>query len=441
MRHANNLTWKRKYGATLDARTRECLRAGLCAPRDDMIEFLKDLVAIPTENPPGRAYPECVERITGKLRELGLPHQLIDLPAPADAAGGNQAAPAQASPRRCIQSFVGRGARTIYFHGHYDVVPAATPAQFVPRIEGKNLFGRGASDMKSGLVAMIYAARAIHDCGIEIDGRIGLTLVPDEETGGACGSASLARMGLLGDRGIGMLTAEPTGGAIWNANRGAISLRVTVKGKPAHVGLHYRGVNAFEQMLAVAGALAKLKKTVGSRKTRFRIEPRQARSSILMMGGECAGGTNFNLVPERCSFTVDRRINPEEDLAAEKARLFRVLGRMKQKGIELDAEILQEGSAAATPKDHPLALALADSVAEVTGKAPEFAMCPGLLENRFYADRGIPALAYGPGLLSVSHGPNEFLPLENICDCAEIYALAAVRMLAVDGHGPSEPSA
>ena len=56
-------------------------------------------------------------------------------------------------------------------------------------------------------------------------------------------------------------------------------------------------------------------------------------------------------------------------------------------------------------------------------------MCPGLLETRFYAARGIPAFAYGPGLLSVSHGLNEFVPIRNIAQCALIYALVAAEAL------------
>ena len=57
-------------------------------------------------------------------------------------------------------------------------------------------------------------------------------------------------------------------------------------------------------------------------------------------------------------------------------------------------------------------------------------MCPGLLEIRFYAERGIPAFAYGPGLLSVSHGPNEFVPVERILNCAQVYAMAAAQLLS-----------
>jgi succinyl-diaminopimelate desuccinylase len=65
----------------------------------------------------------------------------------------------------------------------------------------------------------------------------------------------------------------------------------------------------------------------------------------------------------------------------------------------------------------------------VTGRAPKFEMCPGLLEIRFYAERGIPAFAYGPGLLTVSHGPNEFVPVERIVECAQVYALTGAKLL------------
>jgi succinyl-diaminopimelate desuccinylase len=226
------------------------------------------------------------------------------------------------------------------------------------------------------------------------------------------------------------LTAEPTGGVIWNACRGALSLRVRVKGRPAHVGLHYRGVNAFERALPVAAALLALKQEVEARRTAYRIEPEAARGSILMMGGEAAGGDNFNVVPGEFSFTVERRINPEEDLQEEKACLFDLFDRLRKSGHDLAVEILQEGSSAAVAEDAPLARALAAGIEEVTGRAAAFEMCPGLLEIRFFAEQGVPALAYGPGLLAVSHGPNEFVKLSALRDCAVVYALTAARLLA-----------
>jgi succinyl-diaminopimelate desuccinylase len=253
---------------------------------------------------------------------------------------------------------------------------------------------------------------------------VGLVFVPDEETAGPRGSRYLAGQGLLGENGIGMLTPEPTGGVVWNANRGAITLKITVKGKSAHVGRQHEGVNAFERMITVAQALQALKSEVES-----------SSRSILMLGGRTEGGANFNVVPEYCSFTVDRRINPEEDFEEEKRRLFAVLDSAREQGIELEVEILQEGRSSSVAADGPLGIALARAVEQVTGRMPQFEMCPGLLEIRFYAERGIPAFAYGPGLLTVSHGPNEFVPTARIVECAQVYALTGRKLLATDEHG------
>ncbi len=219
-----------------------------------------------------------------------------------------------------------------------------------------------------------------------------------------------------------MLTPEPTGGVIWNANRGAISLRATMRGKAAHVGRQFDGVNAFERAVPAMARLLEIKKEVELRETLHNIAPAAARKSILMLGGRGEAGTNFNVTPDFCSFTIDRRINPEENLEEEKRRLRDTL-----EGFEI--ETLQEEPAAATPARDPLGVILSRNIASVTGKEPAFEMCPGLLETRFYAAHGIPAFAYGPGLLTVSHGPNEFVPIRNIAECATIYALTAAEML------------
>ena len=144
-----------------------------------------------------------------------------------------------------------------------------------------------------------------------------------------------------------MLLAEPTSGVVWNANRGAISLRVRVFGKSAHVGLQHQGANAFERMHLVVERLEQLKREVEQRKTRCNVGAEQMRNSILMLGGLSGGGANFNVVPEQCWFTIDRRINPEEDLDEEKAKLLGVLEQCKRDGIPLEWDVLQEGRSAA----------------------------------------------------------------------------------------------
>jgi succinyl-diaminopimelate desuccinylase len=368
-----------------------------------MLDLTLRLIAIPSENPPGNRYEECARTLCEELERLGFEDIRLE--------------------GACVLALAGRGERTLYFSGHYDVVPAQSPEQFQPRVEGSNLFGRGSSDMKSGLAAMVHAAAAARDEGLLGSGRVGIVLVPDEETAGSRGSRYLDACGILGKDAIGMLTPEPTGGVVWNANRGAISLRATMRGRAAHFGRQFEGINAFERALPALARLSEIKREVEIRETLQHISPGAARRSILMLGGRAEAGTNFNVTPDFFSFTIDRRINPEESLEEEKRRLLDAL-----EGFEV--ETLQEEPSAATPANHPLGAILSQHIAKVTGKEPAFEMCPGLLETRFYAARGIPAFAYGPGLLTVSHGPNEFVPIGNIAQCALIYALIAAETLS-----------
>jgi succinyl-diaminopimelate desuccinylase len=367
-----------------------------------MLDLTKRLIAVPSENPPGNQYEECIRILLSELDQLGFDDVRRE--------------------GECVLGHVGSGPRTLYFSGHYDVVPAQSRNQFEPRVEGNNLFGRGSSDMKSGVAAMIHAAAAARDEGLLTSGRIGVVLVPDEETAGPRGSRNLVSRGVLGKDGIGMLTPEPTGGVVWNANRGAITLRATMRGKTVHVGRQFEGVNAFERSLPGMMRLAEIKKEVELRETKYKIAPAAARKSILLLGGRVEAGTNFNVTPDFCSFTVDRRINPEENLDREERRLRDALE-------EFEIETLQNEPSAATSEEEPLGVILSRHIANITEKEAVFEMCPGLLEIRFYASRGIPAFAYGPGLLTVSHGPNEFVPIRNIAQCALIYALTAADVL------------
>ena len=389
--------------------------------RNEMINFTSELVGIASENPPGNAYPECVRAIESRLRALDLPCEVVKY-RPAKATRDDSGA-------AILLSSLGTGQQTLYFSGHYDVVPVTTPGQCTPVQKGKTLFGRGAADMKSGLASMLYAAVALQRLRVPLNGRVGLVFVPDEETGGHRGSGFLAATKRLGTHGIGMLTPEPTSGVVWNANRGAITVRVTVHGREAHVGLLHQGRTAFEDAIRVVAGLQRLARRVGRRRTQFRVTPDAARRSLMLIGGRVEAGSNFNVVPGRCMFTVDRRMNPEEDYEAERRALFAVFDDARRNGVRLDVEVFQEGRPSGTPEATPLGRALSSHVRAVTGKVPKFEMCPGLLEIRFYAEQGMPAYAYGPGLLSISHGPKEFVDTDRIVECATIYARVAATVL------------
>jgi succinyl-diaminopimelate desuccinylase len=352
----------------------------------DLVAFASELIAIPSENPPGTHYSRCASHIARRLRELDLEVRTVN--------------PTGKGP--CVAGSFGEGGRALYFSGHYDVVPAQDRAQFKPVVRKANLHGRGSADMKGGIAAMAFAIRALARSGFEPKGRVISVSVPDEETSGSRGTVALVKSGFVEPDAIGMLTMEPTGGVVWNANRGVISMRVSVRGKPAHVGLHFRGRNACRGMLTVAGMLGELEGEVSQRRTDFRINPEAARRSTLLLGGELSGGHNFNVVPDRVSFTLDRRTNPEENFDEERDRLQEVVEKARTIGVACDVDIMQEGRSAATAAGSPLGRALATGIRGVTGRGATFELCP----------------------------PNEFVSVAKLVQCAEVHALTAMRLLA-----------
>jgi len=367
--------------------------------RTQMTHTLSDLVAIPTYNPPGQAYTQCVDYLSERLNTWNIEHDVIAI------SKGKY-------PRLAIMGKIGKGQESLHLHG-----------------QGEYLYGRGASDMKSGLVVILYSLLYFKSRGAGVQGRISFSFVPDEESGGELGTQNLLQAGILPSPSLGMLMPEPTSGVVWNANKGALTYRVTIQGKAAHVSLESQGDNAFESMIRVVQALLDLKKSIQNRKTSLPVSPPEARRSVLLIGGMSGSGLNFNVVPDRAYFTIDRRINPEEKISEAKQELMEVFEEARQQGIRLEVETIQEGESSSANPHSPLALALKDSIIKVTGKIPAFELCPGLCEIRFFNHQGIPAYAYGPGLLEVSHGPQEFVRIPDMLRCTEIYIRTVLRLL------------
>ena len=392
------------------------IRSKVISYRLQIIKTLSDIVSIPTSNPPGQSYKECVEYLSRLLSEWKIEHKTVRVPC------GDY-------PRFSILGSLGKGREGLHFHGHYDVVPGFSSQQFRPRLKRDSLFGRGSSDMKGGLVAMLFALRIVKEMSLDLARPLSFSLVPDEETGGYLGTRYLIERRFLPQALMGMFMPEPTSGNIWNANKGALTLRITIKGRSAHVGLAQEGINAFERMIQTATSLLKLKKDIEKRKTSLPVSPPRAKQSVLLIGGESGSGISFNLVPDRAFFTIDRRFNPEENLDQVKKELMEVINKEKSRGIEIEVETLQQGESSLASTQDKVGLALKQSIREVTGKVPRFELCPGLCEIRFFNNREIPAYAYGPGRLEVSHGPQEYVKISDVLNCAMIYALTAVRLL------------
>jgi acetylornithine deacetylase/succinyl-diaminopimelate desuccinylase-like protein len=384
------------------------IQAWLEPRADEMAALVEHLVAIDTENPPGRGLGTCGRLLSDVMEQLHLAPELTLLE------------PSDGLEEPCVvRGSAGQGPATLYFHGHFDVVPAQDPAQFRAARGDGRIVGRGTADMKGGLVSMLFGAAAASALGLLHRGKVVLHLVCDEETGSAAGSGHLRRAGVIDADAVAMVTAEPTGGVVWHASRGALTLRVEVRGREAHVGQAHLGVNAFEGMLRVAEPLARLSDSL-----------REQGGSTLVVGGAAGSGAGFNVVPGSAWFSVDRRFDPDEELETELARLTDRIDRAAADvGADVTVDLLQRQPAASTDPSHSAAQALARCVAAVEGEPPRFELCPGVLETRWYAQLGIPAFAYGPGLLEVSHGPSEYVDEEAIRRCAAVYALFAAELL------------
>ena len=382
---------------------------------DEMAALLHQLVAINTENPPGRQLGRCGRVLRDSMEKLGLSPELIELAASRDLE------------EPCIvRCNVGDGPRTIYFHGHFDVVPAQDPAQFRPLRRDGRISGRGSADMKGGLVSMLYGALAARELGLLEGRQIVLHFVCDEETGSVAGSGYLREADLIDPEALAMLTAEPTGGVIWHACRGAITLRVETAGREAHVGYVHEGVNAFEHMIRIAEPLTTLSHQLLDQRTSFPVESEEAAGSMLVVGGQAGAGAGFNAVPGSAWFSIDRRFNPEEELEQELARLTGMIHEAADAaGAKVDIDVLQKQPSGSTDQNHPFARTLAQCIDAVEGAAPSFQMCPGVLDTRWYSQLGIPAFAYGGGRLDISHGPDEYIDEAAMRRCAAVYVLFA----------------
>ena len=387
---------------------------------DDMADLLIRLVACGTENPPGRGLAACAELLHEQMDRLGLAPEILELePVP------------ELEEPRIVRGRVGDGERLVYFHGHFDVVPVQDRSQFIAVRRDGRITGRGTADMKGGIVSMLYGAAAARELGLLGGGRIVIHLVCDEETGSAVGSGHLHRHGLIDPRALAMLTAEQSGEVIWPAAKGALSLRVDVHGRAHHVGQAFKGVNSFLHMLKVAAPLEAYAQQMSEQRTHYPIGPGEAPGTMIVVGGQSGGGTNFNVVPARTWFTVDGRFNPEEDLDTELARITAMItDAAKDAGADVSIDVTQLAPPADTPPTDPAAVLLGECLTAVTGTPPRHELCPGCLDTRWYTQHGIRAFGYGPGRFEVSHGPDEYVEEAALRRVAAVYGLYAAELIA-----------
>ena len=326
-----------------------------------------------------------------------------------------------------------RGGRSLIFNGHLDVVPAGDPAnwQFPPwqaTIADGRVYGRGSVDMKAGVCCAIFAAKAIHDAGVRLRGRLQVQTVMGEEDGGLGTLAAL----VAGHTADAAVVIEPTELRVAPLQAGAHNFRLTVYGLAAHGCVREEGVSAIEKFAPLHQAILELERARNERH-RHPLFARYRTPYPICIGtvraGTWASSEAESLVAEgRFGIAIgEQPIVARQELEAAVARAVAA-----DPWLRAHPPLLEWWGGtfdpAATPSDHPIVGAVAESYGAVTG-------APALLEGMTYgADMrllvnvgGIPTVLFGPGNVRVSHRPDEYVPIADMLACTRTLALTALR--------------
>jgi acetylornithine deacetylase/succinyl-diaminopimelate desuccinylase family protein len=379
---------------------------------EEVVQLTSELIRIPSENPPGdqRAVSEFIE---SKIRDLGLVAEAYDC---------------RPDKPNVVGLLSGKKRRPVLMlNGHVDTVPVGDKESWevdphAAVVKEGRIFGRGAADMKGGLAAMLMAAKAIVEAGVELSGTLMLAAVVDEEVPpGGLGTRDLLEKGYRSDYAI---IGEPTELRVQTAHKGALWLEVTTKGKSAHSSTPRLGVNAIYGMsklcLLLEAMLPELEKNS---------HPLVGNPSINV--GTIQGGTSGNTVPELCRVVVDRRLIPGEKLADVKESLNRVLEkvRIENPQLRIETRVLVEGEPSETSAGDPIVKASREAVMQVKRKDPGVTGFTATCDMRLLVAKGIPTVILGPGSLNQAHKANEFVEIQQVVDAARIYALTAEKLL------------
>lgn len=410
---------------------------------DEMLAFARDLVRIPTINPPGERYAECADAIASRLRELGYTTDLIA----ADGLPEHTARYPRINVVGCLPGTDSNGP-VLHFNGHYDVVPPGSGWSVEPFdgvIRDGRLYGRGTCDQKAGIAASIYAVEAIRRAGVRLRGTVEQSATPDEESGGFAGVAYLCEIGRLSRaRQRAVVITEPLDpDRVCIGHRGVYWFALTTSGRVGHGSMPTLAVNAAERMAHLVRAIdVELKPMLATRQTRAPVEPPPARRPSINLnalhGGEEIGGWQTPAVPDRCTAIYDRRFLHEERFEDVRAEIVALLDRQ---GIDYQLEDLMRVDPILGSEQAELPRLAAHCVEEVFGQAPPFIVSPGTYDQKHVVRRaGIQAcIAYGPGRLVLAHLPDEYVAIDDLVNSARVMALLTLRTLGVsDAAGVSD---
>ncbi len=402
---------------------------------DELIEFLQGLIKIPTENPPGNNYPECAEFIGNKMKELGCHVNYVEVPEERL----EQLAPhGKNLPRVSVIGDYGRNsAPCLHFSGHFDVVPAGTNWSVDPFSgvlkEGK-IYGRGASDQKSGIAAQVFALSALLEANIDIKGKFISSATPDEETGGFAGVGYLVQEGFLDQSNTDycVITECLDHDKVCLGHRGTLWFEITTHGKQSHGSMPSEGINAIDKMRSLIDEIEKnIMPLLGDRSI-HPIRPEKCKESTLAVT-MIEAGNKINTVPGSCKASFDWRLIPEQDLTWAKEKIIETCDAWKQKKNDSEDEmhLIHDVEPVLVPDHTRVVKTFVDAGAQVLNKQMDYTVSPGSDDQRFVVNQGglDQCIVYGPGTLALAHQSDEYIRVSELKQAVKVMALSAAELL------------
>ena len=369
--------------------------------------FLAELVRIPTDNPPGDCAAHA-QTARSMLEDLGFTTEAYPVPAPAVSAAGMISV-----TNLIVRHRFGDGGPCIALNAHGDVVPPGTGWTQAPygaavlndSASGPTMYGRGVAVSKSDFATYAFALCALEQLArgaqARLKGSVELHFTYDEEAGGDIGPRWLLAEGLSRpDYAI----CAGFSYAVTSAHNGCLHLEVVVHGRQGHAAMPESGIDALAAATGILQAIYSSRSALRARRSRV-----AGIAHPTLNVGLIEGGINTNVVPDRVTFRIDRRIIPEEDPRAVEAELSALIREASASftgvRVELRRVLLAE-PLKRLPGSERLTQALQRHGEHFLGVPIGEHGVPLYTDARHYAAAGIPTVLYGAGprTLAEAHG-------------------------------------
>ena len=405
---------------------------------EDLVALTRDLIRVPTLNPPGDAYVPCAELIGERLRRKGF-----DI---AYVRGHGSPGDSDRYPRMNViaRREGSRPGPCVHFNGHTDVVAVGegwTVDPFGGEVLDGKVYGRGACDMKGGIAASIVAVEALLAEMPDFAGALEISGTVDEESGGYGGVAHLAKLGYFSKPRVDhVIIPEPLNvDRVCLGHRGVWWAKIETRGRIAHGSMPFLGDSAIRHMAALLERFEHdLYPKLGAKRTSMPIVPPGARASTMNINslhgglGEDHEGFPSAIVADSCRMIIDRRYLLEETLDEVRGEVTDILEDLaaRRPGFRYRLEDLWDVPPTMTPADTPVVETLSEEIERLFERAAEHVISPGTYDQKHVWRYGHlrDCVAYGPGVLDLAHQPDEWVGIDDMVASAKIMALSAARL-------------